>query len=44
MVNLKSDTLQLIVDTESIFNNEIIEDKIYSDYFEPGTRFIKFHD
>ena len=42
MANLKSNFLQLIVDTESIFNNVIIEDKIYSDYFDPGTRFLKF--
>lgn len=35
--------IQLINDIESIFNNTIVEDKIYEVYFEPGTRFVKFY-
>ena len=44
MDNLKSDTLQLIIDIELIFNNEIVEGKVYNDYFYPGTRFLNFYN
>jgi len=35
--------IQLINDIELIFNNTIVEDKIYEVYFEPGTRFVKLY-